>query len=157
MVVEEKEPEMPWSQITFLSCHTHTVVALMSYFLYLFFPWEVKEKGGGLLQKSGFLPCGTREKWLSTKSTFAKWPIDLDWLGPPLPNCGLGLSLEMSKKLGGKEEKKIYSLIQHYSILNTLERKGFTANTFVQPEYLFSSTTQTCESGILHLRNCLSS
>lgn len=83
MVVEEKEPEMPWSQITFLSCHTHTVVALMSYFLYLFFPWEVKEKGGGLLQKSGFLPCGTREKWLSTKSTFAKWPIDLDWLGPP--------------------------------------------------------------------------
>ena len=74
-----------------------------------------------------------------------------------LPNCGLGLSIEMSKKLGGKEEKKIYSLIQHYSILNTLERKGFTANTFVQPEYLFSSTTQTCESGILHLRNCLSS
>ena len=27
----------------------YTVVALMSYFLYLFFPWEVKEKGAGCL------------------------------------------------------------------------------------------------------------
>ena len=110
-MVEEKEPEMPWSQITFLSCHTHTVVALMSYFLYLFFPWEVNEKSltarAPRYKSQDCMGHGTRTA--AAKSGRLHLPNRL----------GLDLSMENEQKT----RKKIYSLIQHYSILDILQLK----------------------------------
>ena len=99
----------------------YTVVALMSYFLYLFFPWEVKEKGAGCLLTRRFKSqdcchgCyyyGTRKSGWDSSSTKRSLHLPNGFRLADclllLSSCGLDLSLEMSKKLG-KEEKRRFT------------------------------------------------